>query len=138
MSRRFSIGELAREFGVTLRAIRHYEDEGLLTPLRDGQRRIFSQRDRTRLALVLRGRRLGFSLAEAKEIIDLYAAPHGEVGQLRRLLGKLAEKRTELDGKRRDLEASIDNMDKYAVRCRRRLAELEAAGKPADPDRAAR
>ena len=136
MSRSFSIGELAREFGVTLRAIRHYEDEGLLTPLRDGLRRIFSQRDRTRLALVLRGRRLGFSLAEAKEIIDLYAAPHGEVGQLRRLLGKLAEKRTELDGKRRDLEASIDNMDKYAVRCR--LAELEAAGKPADPDRAAR
>jgi DNA-binding transcriptional MerR regulator len=138
MARSYSIGELAREFGVSIRTIRHYEDEGLLAPLRDGQRRIFSQRDRTRLALVLRGRRLGFSLAEAREIIDLYSAPQGEAGQLRVLLDRLAEKRSELAARRRDLDASIDNMDRYAARCRQRLADLEAGREPGDGARAAR
>jgi DNA-binding transcriptional MerR regulator len=126
MERTFSISDLAREFGITSRTIRHYEDEGLISPERQGQRRIYSARDRVRLALVLRGKRLGFSLAEAKEIIDLYAAPQGETGQLRTLLGKLDAKRALLEEKRRDLEVAIDNMDRYAARCRERLVELEA------------
>ena len=125
MEQTFSISDLAREFDVTPRTIRHYEAEGLIAPARDGQRRIYSGRDRVRLALVLRGKRLGFSLAEAKEIIDLYSAPQGEAFQLRTLLEKLDEKRAILEDKRRDLDAAISNMDKYAARCRDRLAELE-------------
>ena len=126
MEQTFSISDLAREFDITPRTIRHYEAEGLISPARDGQRRIYSGRDRVRLALVLRGKRLGFSLAEAKEIIDLYAAPQGEAFQLRTLLEKLDEKREILEDKRRDLDAAISNMDKYAARCRERLAELES------------
>ncbi|MEK9831188.1 MAG: MerR family DNA-binding transcriptional regulator [Rhodospirillaceae bacterium] len=125
MDQTFSISDLAREFDVTPRTIRHYEAEGLIAPARDGQRRIYSGRDRVRLALVLRGKRLGFSLAEAKEIIDLYSAPQGEAFQLLTLLEKLDEKREILEDKRRDLDAAISNMDKYAARCRDRLAELE-------------
>ncbi|MBT3931278.1 MAG: MerR family DNA-binding transcriptional regulator, partial [Rhodospirillaceae bacterium] len=112
MKQTFSISDLAREFDITPRTIRHYEAEGLITPARDGQRRIYSGRDRVRLALVLRGKRLGFSLAEAKEIIDLYSAPQGEAFQLRTLLEKLDEKREMLEDKRRDLDAAISNMDK--------------------------
>ena len=125
MEQTFSISDLAREFDITPRTIRHYEAEGLIAPDRDGQRRIYSGRDRVRLALVLRGKRLGFSLAEAKEIIDLYAAPQGEAVQLRTMLEKLDEKREMLEDKRLDLDAAISNMDKYAARCRERLVELE-------------
>jgi DNA-binding transcriptional MerR regulator len=129
MERTFTISDLSREFGITARALRHYESEGLISPARDGQRRIYSARDRVRLALVLRGKRLGFSLAEAKEIIDLYTAPQGEAGQLRTLLEKLDDKRAILAEKRRDLEIAIANMDGYAERCRDRLTELEATRK---------
>ena len=127
MERTYTISDLSREFGVTPRAIRYYEAEGLIAPERDGQKRIYSARDRVRLALVLRGKRLGFSLAEAREIIDLYAAPQGETGQLRALLEKLDDKRAVLAEKPRDVEIAIANMDKYAERCRNRLAQLEAS-----------
>ena len=124
----FSISELAREFGVTPRTIRYYEAEGMLAPARRGQRRIYSPRDRVKLSLILRGKRLGFSLAEANEIIDLYNAPQGEAGQLHLLLDKLAQKRGELEAKRRDAETALASMDEYAARCRERLSELENGG----------
>jgi DNA-binding transcriptional MerR regulator len=124
----FSISELAREFDVTPRTIRHYEAEGMLAPARQGQRRIYSARDRVKLSLILRGKRLGFSLAEANEIIDLYNAPQGEAGQLHLLLDKLADKRLELEAKRRDAETALASMDEYAARCRERLSELENGG----------
>ncbi|MGB0572975.1 MAG: MerR family transcriptional regulator [Alphaproteobacteria bacterium] len=132
MEQTFSISDLAREFDITPRTIRYYEAEGLIAPTRQGQRRIYSGRDRVRLALVLRGKRLGFSLAEAKEIIDLYAAPQGEAFQLRTMLEKLDEKREMLEDKRRDLDAAISNMDKYAARCRERLVELESRREAAE------
>lgn len=132
MEQTFSISDLAREFDITPRTIRYYEAEGLISPRREGQRRIYTARDRVRLALVLRGKRLGFSLAEAKEIIDLYAAPQGEAGQLRTMLTKLDEKRRQLEDKRRDLEAAISNMDKYAARCRERLHDLETGAVAAE------
>ena len=132
MKQTFSISDLAREFDITPRTIRHYEAEGLITPARDGQRRIYSGRDRVRLALVLRGKRLGFSLAEAKEIIDLYSAPQGEAFQLRTMLEKLDEKREMLEDKRRDLDAAISNMDKYAARCRDRLGEVRTRREAAE------
>lgn len=131
MERTYSISELSSEFDITPRTIRYYESEGLISPDRAGQKRIYSARDRVRLALVLRGKRLGFSLAEAKEIIDLYAASHGEVGQLRTLLAKLGEKREMLEQKRKDLDASITSMDRYAERCRERLDELESSTREA-------
>jgi DNA-binding transcriptional MerR regulator len=125
MEQTFSIAELAREFEVTPRTIRYYEAEGMLAPDRKGQRRIYSTRDRVTLALILRGKRLGFSLAEAKEIIELYDAPQGETGQLRVLIDKLASKREALEAKRRDAESALASMDEYAARCRERLNELE-------------
>src|SRR6187431_2754161 len=92
----WSITEIAREFGVTLRTIRFYEDRGLLTPERRGTQRVFRARDRVRLALVLRGRRLGFSLDEIATIVDMYDAAPGEAGQLRYLLDQIDARRSEL------------------------------------------
>jgi DNA-binding transcriptional MerR regulator len=128
MTRTYGIAELAREFGVTTRTIRFYEDQGMLSPLRDGQRRIYRPRDRTRLKLILRGKRLGFPLSEVREIVDLYDAPHGEDAQLHRLLAKIAERRHELEAKRQDIEASLQELDTVAKNCRDRLKELEGGG----------
>ncbi len=125
MTETFGIGELAREFGVTARTIRFYEDLGLLTPLREGQKRVYRARDRVRLKLILRGKRLGFSLAETREMIELYDAPAGEVGQLRLFRDKIAARRAELDSKRRDIEAALSDLDRAEERCRARLGELE-------------
>ena len=121
----YSIGELARESGATLRAIRFYEDHGLLRPIRQGQRRIYQERDRTRLKLILRGKRLGFSLAEIAEILALYDEPSGEAGQLEFLLSKIADRRAELLAKQRDIEASLSDLDGVARDCRRRLRNLK-------------
>ncbi len=89
------------------------------------RRRIYGPRDRTRLKLILRGRRLGFSLAEIAEIVDLYDAPSGEGRQLKLLIGKIAARRAELDSKRRDIEASLRDLDGVARTCRKRLVELK-------------
>src|SRR3970040_2395399 len=89
MSNTFTISELAREFGVTTRTIRFYEDEGLLSPKREGTNRVFSQRDRVRLKLALRGKRLGFSLAEIRELFELYDVSRDEHKQLEEFLTRL-------------------------------------------------
>ena len=127
----FTIRDLAEEFRVTTRAIRFYEDKGLLQPKREGQRRLYSQRDRVRLQLILRGRRLGFPLAEVAEIVDLYGAAAGEAGQLHSLIERIARRREELLGKRRDIDASLADLAAVAERCEARLTELQRA--PADP-----
>ena len=124
MTETYGIAELAREFGVTARTIRFYESEGLIAPLRDRQRRIYRPRDRTRLRLILRGRRLGFSLAEIREIVDLYDAAPGEVGQLELLLAKIAGRRAELEAKRADIEASLGDLESVARNCHKRLKEI--------------
>ena len=125
MAETYGIAELAREFGVTARTIRHYEDEGLIAPLRDGQRRVYRPRDRTRLRLILRGRRLGFALAEVREIVDLYDAAPGEIGQLELLLAKIAGRRAELEAKRADIEAALADLKTVAGNCRKRLRGLK-------------
>jgi len=125
MAETYGIAELAREFGVTARTIRHYEDEGLIAPLRDGQRRVYRPRDRTRLRLILRGRRLGFALAEVREIVDLYDAAPGEAGQLELLLAKIAGRRTELEAKRADIEATLTDLEIVERNCRKRLRGLK-------------
>ncbi len=105
-----TITELRREFGVSARTLRFYEDKGLLRPARDGQTRLFSYRDRARLKLILRGKRLGFSLAEIKEILDLYNLKDGQVTQLRVSLRKGREKIAELERQKCDIEEAVADL----------------------------
>ncbi|MEO1869259.1 MerR family DNA-binding transcriptional regulator [Cobetia amphilecti] len=123
--RTWSIGELARHFDVTTRTIRFYEQEGLLHPERRGQTRVYRDKDRVRLKLTLRGKRLGFSLAEIREVVDLYdAADGGGEKQLTRLLGILSEKREGLERQLRDLTAMQRELDDVETRAREALARL--------------
>ena len=122
----WTITELAEEFHTTLRTIRFYEDRGLLAPERVGQTRIFHPRDRVRLQLVLRGKRLGFSLDEIASILAMYDEQPGEAGQLRFLLTDISERRALLERKRQDLEDALRELDELEQRCRddlRRLAD---------------
>lgn len=125
----FGIADLAREFDVTTRTLRFYEDEGLISPTRQGQRRIFSARDRVRLKLILRGKRLGFALGEIREIIDLYDAPPGEAGQIRFFLGKIRERRAQLERQRADIAASLEELAEVEARCAAQLKGLAPAGR---------
>ena len=113
----FSIAELAREFNVTARAIRFYEDKGLITPMRQGTRRIYSPRDRVRLRLILRGRRLGLSLDDIREIIDLYDTDAGHTGQLRLLIAKIEDRRRILLTQRQDIDAMLEGLDQVHAQC---------------------
>ena len=122
MSTVYSIGELSREFGVTTRTIRFYEDQGLLSPAREGQSRIYQPRDRVRLKLILRGKRLGFSLKEIKNLIELYDAPEGEGAQLRSFIEKIRARRGELQAQRNDIEQVLDELDTLEQRCSELLA----------------
>jgi len=123
-TRTWTIGELAEEYGVTLRTIRFYEDRGLLAPRRDGQRRVYGVRDRVRLGLILRGRRLGFSLQEIATILDMYDAEPGEVGQLRYLLEQIDHRRRALEQRRRDIEQTLAELADVEARCRLELERL--------------
>lgn len=123
--RRWSIGELARMFEVTPRTIRFYEQEGLLSPLRQGQKRIYREKDRVRLKLTLRGKRLGFSLAEIREVVTMYdAMPDGNARQLQRLLEIIVEKRTELERQVEDIRLMRMEMDDVERRAREALDQL--------------
>jgi len=120
----WSITELAEEFGITLRTIRHYEDVGLLAPERRGTVRVFRARERIRLALVLRGRRLGFTLPEIATIVNMYDEQPGEAGQLEYLLDQIQVRRAELHQRRRDIEDSLAELDEVEHRCRVDLRAL--------------
>ena len=122
---RWTITDLADEFGLTLRTLRHYEDVGLLTPERRGTTRVFHARDRTRLRLILRGRRLGFSLPEIRTIVNMYDEQPGEAGQLLYLLDQIEVRRGELDQLRRDIDETMVELDHVEARCREDLAGLE-------------
>jgi len=124
----WTITELAEEFDTTLRTIRFYEDKGLLRPERRGQTRVFHPRDRVRLQLILRGKRLGFSLEEIAAIIDMYDEQPGEAGQLRYLIRDIGERRATLQRKRQDLDEAMAELDDLEARCR---ADLERLADPA-------
>jgi DNA-binding transcriptional MerR regulator len=124
-SKNYSIGELASEFAVTSRAIRLYEESELLKPAREGTRRIYSDRDRVRLRLILRGKRLGWSLAEIKEIFDLYDSNNGEETQLIRLLEKLDERREVLESQKQDIESSLGDLERIATNARLAIDKLD-------------
>lgn len=120
----WSIAELAAEYDVTLRTIRFYEDRGLLTPERRGTARVYHPRDRVRLALILRGKRLGFSLDEIAKIVDMYDAGPGEEGQLVYLLDQITHRRSELEQRRRDIEETLHDLAEVEARCHADLKAL--------------
>lgn len=121
----WTIAQMADDFDVTHRALRHYEHLGLLSPEREGQRRIYHRRERTRLALILRGRRLGFPLEEVSTILGMYDDKPGEAGQLRYLLGQIDDRRADLERRRRDIEDSLRELDQLQQRCAEDLARME-------------
>ena len=125
LSRELSIAEVAQEYGVTHRTVRFYEDRGLIAPERRGTRRIYHPRDRVRLGLILRGKRLGFSLEEITRIIDMYDEQPGEAGQLRYLLGQIQDRRVDLEQRRRDVLAALAELDELERRCESDLTALE-------------
>lgn len=124
MDRTWTITELADEFGVTLRTLRHYEDVGLLHPERRGTARVFHQRDRVRLELILRGKRLGFTLPEISTIVNMYDEQPGETGQLEYLLDQIEVRRAELAQRRHDIDATLAELAEVERRCRTDLRRL--------------
>ena len=124
----FTISDLAREFDLTTRAIRFYEDMGLLRPERSGpggRNRVYSPRDRTRLKLTLRAKRLGLSLTEARDIIDMYDSPRDTGPQLRKFLTILAQHRQQLEEQMAELQANLDEVRTHEKEARALLARLE-------------
>ena len=124
-SRTWTVGELADELGVTARTLRHYEAEGLVAPGRSGANRIYGVRDRARLRLILRGRRFGMTLAECREIVDMYdGATSSERRQLTALLGRLDDIAADHKRRQADLRRTLSEVNDVADRCRSRLADL--------------
>lgn len=126
----YSISELAHEFALTTRAIRFYEDEGMLAPARRGRARIYGERERVRLKLILRGKRLGFSLSEIRDLLDLYEVSRNERAQLALFIDLLGERRARMLQQKEDIDAVLAEIDGIERECRRRLREEAARGKP--------
>lgn len=124
MRKKYSISELAREFGITTRTIRFYEEKGYLSPRREGTRRIYSTPDRTSLRLIMRGKRLGLTLDETADMIKMYGSPRGNQKQLEKFIVRIIEKRSELEQKRRDLEVMINDLQNVENKCHVALAEV--------------
>lgn len=121
----YTISDLAREFGATARAIRFYEDEGILSPTREASQRVYSARDRTRLKLILRGRRLGLSLAEIRTLLDMYDEPKDTVPQLKEFLSLLSQHRQILERRREDIDLTLAEIDAQEAMGRRMLDQLK-------------
>ena len=124
MKKTYSISELASEFGITTRTIRFYEEKGYLAPEREGTRRIYSPADRTRLRLILRGKRLGLSLEETVEMIQMYGSPQGNRKQLEIFVSRIEEKRAELERKRKDLEVMLNDLQSVKEQCHVAMAKI--------------
>ncbi|RVG42149.1 MerR family transcriptional regulator [Sinorhizobium meliloti] len=124
MNKYYSITELTREFGISTRTLRFYEDEGLIHPERRGRTRLFRPADRHLIKEILRGRRIGFTIAEIREIIQVYKDPPGEMGQLQLLIRRVEEKREDLRQKRKDIEDTLSELDNVEEACLTRLAEI--------------
>ena len=131
METTYTITELSREFNVTPRAIRFYEDQGLLSPTREGRRRIYSRRDRARLKLILRGKRLGFQLSETRALFELYDSDHGALGQMQYFLEKIHERREILEQQRRDIESVLSELEVAERSVRESLRSKDQAATPA-------
>lgn len=124
----YTISQLAKEFSITTRTIRFYEDEKLLSPQRNGRQRIYSRRDRTRLKLALRGKRLGLSLSEIREILELFDNPQGEAAQLQHFIQVLDQHRLKLEQQKHDLDAVLSEIKATRADCLNRLQQETALG----------
>lgn len=121
----FSIGQLAKEFDITTRSIRFYEDQGLITPTRNGQTRIYNQRDRVRLKLILRGKRLGFSLAETGRIFELYDIDKTSASQLKVMMEIIAQKKADLHQQLDDIKVVLMELTTLEESCKETLLSIE-------------
>ena len=130
---RFTITELATEFDITTRAIRFYEGMGLLSPERAGRNRVYGQRDRTRLKLTLRGKRLGLSLQEVKQLVDMYDSPSDTTQQLQAFRLVLAEHQQQLERQREDIEITLAEIEQHDARCRALLGAAKRVTKKVAP-----
>lgn len=124
LNKYYTITELTREFGISTRTLRFYEDEGLIHPERRGRTRLFRSADRHLIMEILRGRRIGFTIAEIREIIQVYKEPPGEAGQLRLLMKRVEQKREDLLQKRRDIDETLEELNNVEEACLTRLAEI--------------
>ena len=118
----YSISDLAREFGVTTRTIRFYEEKGLISPLREGQKRIYTPADRVRIKLILRGKRIGMTLEESGEVINMYDPANNNAQQLRSLLHKVDERRDLLEQQKKDIDEMLDGLNEVQSLCKSTLA----------------
>lgn len=123
----FAISDLAREFGITPRTIRFWEDQGLLAPQREGRNRVFTRRDRARLKMALRGKRLGLSLAEIKDLIGMYASTEDETPQLQECLRIMSKRREALEQQREDIEAMLGEIAQFELQCQQELNRRAAS-----------
>lgn len=121
----FAISDLAREFGITPRTIRFWEDQGILSPAREGSKRIFNRRDRARLKMALRGKRLGLSLAEIKDLIGMYNSTEDETPQLMECLRIMSSRRQALEQQREDIEAMLAEIAQFEEQCQQELARRD-------------
>ena len=121
---RYSIGDLSKEFDITTRSIRFYEDQGLLHPTRKGQTRIYNQRDRVRLKLILRGKRLGFSLAETGRLFELYDADKTSATQLSTMMELIVQKKNDLNQQLEDINAVLIELNDLEANCEKILANI--------------
>lgn len=123
----FTISDLAREFGITPRTIRFWEDQGIVAPLREGRNRVFTRRDRARLKMALRGKRLGLSLAEITDLIGMYNSTEDETPQLLKCLQIIEKRRAALEQQREDIEAMLGDITQFESQCHQELARRDAA-----------
>ena len=121
----FAISDLAREFGITPRTIRFWEDQGILAPERDGSKRVFTRRDRARLKMALRGKRLGLSLAEIKDLIGMYSNTEDETPQLLECLRVMSKRREALEQQREDIEAMLAEIKQFESMCQEEIGRRE-------------
>lgn len=128
MAVEFSISDLSAEFDITTRTIRFYEEKGLLNPRRNGSTRVYSAADRTKLKLILRGKRLGFTLEESRSIIEMYDPEHGNNEQLQSLLAKIREKRAQLEQQLHDIDVMMLDLRDSEDRCLEAMAAADADG----------
>ena len=131
----YTISELAREFGVTTRTIRFYEEKGLVRPLRDGRKRLYSSADRARITLILRGKRIGMTLQECVDFIDMYDPEHNNSEQLRLLIDSVKERRERLLRQKTDIDDMLAGLDEVQDLCEKSLAQSNRNTPTKDIDR---
>ena len=130
----YTISDLAKEFGVTTRTIRFYEEKGMISPLRDGLKRLYSSADRVRIKLILRGKRIGMPLQECVDVIDMYDPEHNNAEQLHSLINKVKERREQLLQQKRDIDDMLTGLDEVQSLCKQSLASKVASNPTTKPE----